>query len=237
MPTPVFRIEKTAPSWRQWWLAVQKHWSWALGAQLLLGATGLLATGYGWWHVYDLGHQPPCQWPVSADLIAPTPGSKTATSSKAESSDSQSENQELVVYVAGAVRQPGVFSLAPNSRVAQAIEQAGGLSSQADTQFVAQQLNLAQKISDQLAIYVPFVAEGTVTPFPNSADNANLSSESSLINLNFASLSQLQQLPGIGEKRAEDIVAGRPYTTLTELVDRGVLTKAVFEALSGLITL
>ena len=66
------------------------------------------------------------------------------------------EKIDLTVHIDGAVEKPGVYSLNADSRVQDVLIYAGGLSAAADRQWVAKQLNLAQKVSDGMKIYIPF---------------------------------------------------------------------------------
>src|SRR4051794_30698381 len=61
----------------------------------------------------------------------------------------------VVVDVAGAVKKPGVYHVAEDSRVGDAITSAGGLSDEADTELIAKQFNLAMKVSDGMKLYIP----------------------------------------------------------------------------------
>ena len=57
------------------------------------------------------------------------------------------------------------------------------------------------------------------------------------ISINTAQQSELESLPGIGEKRAADIVAGRPYSSIGQLLDDGVVTATIFTQIQSHITL
>jgi len=129
------------------------------------------------------------------------------------------ESNGIKVDIEGAVGHPGVYTLADSARVKDAINQAGDLAENADRTWIAQNLNLAAKLSDGQKIYIPAVGEaGKVA-----------SEKSGKININTASASELDQLPDIGPVRAEKIISGRPYTRVEELLSKKVVGESTFE--------
>ncbi|HEM6093542.1 ComEA family DNA-binding protein [Streptococcus suis] len=117
------------------------------------------------------------------------------------------EPSQLVVDVKGAVVKPGLYTLEADARVNDAVEAAGGLTSQADPKSI----NLAQKLSDEAVVYVASkdenisVVASTTTSSAMSQEEKN----TSLVNLNTATEADLQTISGIGAKRAADIIAYR----------------------------
>ena len=110
---------------------------------------------------------------------------------------------EIVVYICGAVKEPGVITLSEGSRMHDALQMAGGFLENAAVTSV----NLAEKLEDEQMIYVltKEEAEAQVT-----ACNANSSGvENGLVNINTANIETLCSLPGIGESKARDIVTYR----------------------------
>jgi competence protein ComEA len=169
--------------------------------------SGLLGAG-----ILFLLTRPPRGSPVTL-LPPPTPG-------------------PLVVHVAGAVRQPGVVRLAPGSRVADALQAAGGLLPQANSQG----LNLAAFVQDGEKITVP-----TPAPTGAAADPAGLAAESSLIDINTAGAEDLERLPGIGPVMAQAIVDYRaqngPFRRLEDIQDVPGIGPATYEEIQALITI
>ncbi|STY77570.1 ComEA family DNA-binding protein [Mobiluncus curtisii] len=115
---------------------------------------------------------------------------------------------EVVVHVAGAVSRPGVVHLADPSRVADALEVAGGALPEGDLST----LNLARPLTDGEMIYVPRPGE---TPPPSVGGNANSAPDGGTksaggagdkVNLNTADLGTLQTLSGIGPALAQRIL-------------------------------
>jgi len=143
------------------------------------------------------------------------------------------------VDVSGFVKEPGVYSLPLGSRVSDAVIAAGGLGSEADMQYVQQSLNMAHSVMDGQKVYVPSVAERQVAAV-NTGSVAGAVSSTTVgtgVSINSATAKQLETLPGIGAKRAEDIIAGRPFGAVSELLDNKIVPSNVFAEIESLITL
>ncbi len=129
----------------------------------------------------------------------------------------------LRVDIAGAVRDPRVHILPPGSIVADAIAAAGGPAEDADLD----RINKAVELQDGMQVYVPRVAETPPAPAISSQEaTAPLGGRSApgmalpeLIDLNTATLAELETLPGIGPKIAQLIVDGRPYAQPEDLLN------------------
>ncbi|HEP1806863.1 TPA: helix-hairpin-helix domain-containing protein [Streptococcus suis] len=123
------------------------------------------------------------------------------------SAEASEEPSQLVVDVKGAVAKPGLYTLEAGARVNDAVEAAGGLTSQADPKSI----NLAQKLSDEAVVYVASKDENISVVASTTASSAMSQEEksTSLVNLNTATEADLQTISGIGAKRAADIIAYR----------------------------
>lgn len=130
----------------------------------------------------------------------------------------------IYVDIEGAVMSPGVYFLQTNSRIKDLLVTAGGYSKTADRAYSEKNLNLAQVLKDGQKIYIPDVSN---TPAVRGYAEAN--SGVKLVNVNAASISELDTLWGIGPARAESIVKNRPYASLDELVSKGAITKQILD--------
>lgn len=138
----------------------------------------------------------------------------------------------IAVHISGQVDSPGVYYLAPGSRVQDALLAAGGCTDQAD----ADQINLAARLNDGQKLYIP--AKGEVlnatnpiqTPLPNTSPEEP---PAIIIDLNLASQQELESLPGIGPSKASDIIAYRQkngrFVTIEEIQNVPGIGAALFE--------
>lgn len=137
---------------------------------------------------------------------------------------------EIVVDISGAVKKPGVYTLEAGSRVNDAIGKAGGYTKEANQDWISKNINLAAKLADAQKIYI--AKEGEVS----GASQSTTSNLSRKINVNSASESELDSLPGIGEVRTGKIIAGRPYSSIEELLSKKILGEGTYAKIKGLIS-
>ena len=152
--------------------------------------------------------------------------------------------------------------MAAHARVNDAIWSAAGYTDQADKQYLAQVLNLAQPLNDGDKIYIPTyyevsqslpkpptllnkinepinVLSGTKASEPDKPNDQDGSDNTAnKVNINTASQAQLEELPGIGEVNAKNIIEGRPYASTGELCTLKVVTNSsTCEKIQDLITI
>ncbi|MGI6576069.1 MAG: helix-hairpin-helix domain-containing protein [bacterium] len=141
------------------------------------------------------------------------------------------EPEVILVHVAGAVVNRGVYDLPLGSRVIDAIEAAGGGTDAANIHA----LNLAALLRDEDYIYVPTMEEETIMSGVNAVAN-----NTGKINLNRASKEELETLPGIGPALASRIITYRetngPFRRVDELKKVSGIGDVRFEELKDLVT-
>ena len=195
-------------------------------------AAFVLAVG-AWWVV----RVPPA--PVESGI------SFTGTSlvrDQSSSSDAAALALNIVVHVAGEVNKPGVYTLPNSARMIDAVTAAGGATARADLEVI----NLATPLIDSSQIYVP--AKGVaarptiVRPQPGVngvASATNSPSASGVVNINRASVTELDALPGVGQSTAQAIVdyrsANGPFGSPEDLLNVKGIGPAKFEAMRNLV--
>ena len=170
--------------------------------------------------------------------------------------DKSDESVLLKVDIKGEINKPGIYSLTPESRVIDVIEEAGGLTGNANTTVI----NLSKKITDEMVIIVysndqvkdfqntkkleQEVQTKCIQPEENIVKNdACITSDvitSTKVSINTATQEQLQILPGIGESKAKDIISYReqngPFTTIEDIKNVSGIGESVFAKIKDYIT-
>lgn len=156
---------------------------------------------------------------------------------------SQNTPTSLTVEISGEVMSPGVYKLPDGSRIDDLLVTAGGFSSKADRIWTDKYLNRAARLTDGQKVYIPKTGEqsSTSTANKNGGDqtiSANFSSDSnSLININTASLTKLDSLPGIGQVYGQSIIEHRPYSMTSELVSKGAIKQNLYEKIKDKVSI
>jgi len=151
----------------------------------------------------------------------------------------------IEVHVVGAVVRPGLYSLPEGSRVQDAIDAAGGLLSETD----ASSLNLAARIEDGQQLQIgpgTGIATGSGTAKPGSpftvisTPTGGADQNGDLIDINTASLSELESLPGIGPTTAQNIINYRnqhgPFAQIEDILSVPGVGPSTFDSIQDLIT-
>jgi competence protein ComEA len=169
--------------------------------------------------------------PTSIQILTPEPAPSLAN----EPTPTQAP---LRVYVAGAVLRPDVYRLAPGSIIQDAIMAAGGATSEADLD----QINLAQELRDQQRVYLPRVGQANAPPPVTGGESlpAEDANPTATVDLNTATVEELETLPGIGPGLAQRIVdcrvANGPFSTIEEIKTVDGIGDATFDRIKDRIT-
>ncbi|MFD2657232.1 helix-hairpin-helix domain-containing protein [Gracilibacillus thailandensis] len=115
--------------------------------------------------------------------------------------EDQSVATEYKIDLKGEIKRPGVYQVSENDRVEDVIQLAGGFTNKADKQMI----NLAERVYDEMVIYVPSKDEN----LEETQQALNTGSDDQKVKVNIASVEEMQTIPGIGEVKANAIVEYR----------------------------
>ena len=157
------------------------------------------------------------------------------------------KTEMIFVDIKGSVNKPGVYKFDINDRVIDAINKAGGLTKNANTDNI----NLSQKLTNEMVVYVysdneikkgnnkltcNTLCENNIIEVNNCVENTN----KDLININTATLEELLTLPGIGESKAKNIIEYREenkFKNIEELKNVNGIGESLFEQIKNKITI
>lgn len=165
--------------------------------------------------------------------------SSTDKAQETEQTAVQTQMSEIYIYVCGHVSSPGVVKMNTGQRVYEAIEAAGGLTEDA----YPAALNLASPLSDGEKVYVPGKDEADQydAASENPAGEAQDSSaeQTAAVNINTASKEELMTLPGIGEAKADAIIAYREsngaFSSTDDILNVSGIKEGVYDQIKSLI--
>ena len=154
-------------------------------------------------------------------------------------------NKEITVYVSGEVNKSGVVTLKEGDRLAVAVEKLGGTTKKADLKNI----NLAIRVKDEEHYIIPKIGEAkqeNLKDVNNTKDienaeikNENTAKDSSKININTATLEELDKLPGVGEATANKIISHREengqFKTIEDIKNVNGIGDKKFEKMKELI--
>jgi len=190
-----------------------------------------------WWVV-----RVPPPPPEASIPFATTSGVSNLIASNTDASSAISSSANITVYVSGEVVKPGVYVLLATARVIDALQAAGGTTNQADLVVV----NLAAPLVDAAQVFIPRMGSTprVTLPRPHAGINlpiaggsggagagggavGNATSAAGIVDINSATLSDLDALPGVGPSTAQAIidyrVANGPYASVDDLLNvRGI---------------
>jgi len=152
-----------------------------------------------------------------------------------------STSQNLLADIEGAVVKPGVYELPLGSRINDLLIMAGGLSAKADRDWVETNLNKAQKLKDGDKVYIPLesepssaeASEGKSKSSTGVVSGSSTTTVSSKININSATLTELDTLWGVGLIIGQKIIDNRPYQKIEDLVTKKIISQSTFQKISS----
>ncbi|WP_185183716.1 competence protein ComEA [Bacillus subtilis] len=164
----------------------------------------------------------------------PTETENTVVKQEANKDES---NETIVIDIKGAVQHPGVYEMRTGDRVSQAIEKAGGTSEQADEA----QVNLAEILQDGTVVYIPKKGEETAVQQGGGGGSVQSGGgKGALVNINTATLEELQGISGVGPSKAEAIIAYREengrFQTIEDITKVSGIGEKSFEKIKSSIT-
>jgi competence protein ComEA len=142
----------------------------------------------------------------------------------------------IVVYIIGAVHEPGVIRIKEGSRMYEVVEAAGGATDDANIELV----NLASIVKDEQKVIIPYIESGDNINMAMERINSLMSNNKGLVNINTATQTELQSLTGIGESTAMKIINYRNqngyFENVEELMNVSGIGKSKFNAIKNDIT-
>lgn len=173
-------------------------------------------------------------------LHAPPTAAPTATAEPTPLPPPTATPPPLTIFVSGAVQQPGLYQVHAEARLSDAILAAGGLTAEA----AHGQVNQAEKLWDGAHVRIPTLGEVAAAPAAATGlagSGAAAAPAAALvgagrININSASLAQLDSLPGIGPAKAQAIIDHRPYASVDDITRVPGIGPSTLNQLRDLIT-
>lgn len=155
------------------------------------------------------------------------------------------KTEKMYVYISGSVEKPDMYEITIETRLKHILEKAGGLTTEADLTYFARNINLAKRLQDQEKIHIPsilevangFISESDIVTDDVLTQSDSVQSEetSRKIDINTASRAELEELPSIGAVTAQKLIDNRPYTNITDLLDKKIISQNLFDKISDLI--
>ncbi len=205
------------------------------GTAIALSALLILAIYLTWHSTTSTAASPTITQQTPTSLLnVPSP---QPDNSAADSTASGSANATIQVYIVGAIKHPGVYTLPANARVYQLIQAAGGTQPNADLVSI----NLAAKLTDGQEIYVLSVGEiapETAVKPPGTVTSSTPMPAGSLVNINTATETQMEQTLHVSAATAKKIVDYRTqhgtYTSVDQLLQ--VVSQSIYNRIKGMVT-
>ena len=146
---------------------------------------------------------------AAKEILSPFSSSEENQLPEGNTVEEDARPKVMYTDIKGSVKEPGIYSFSSEERVYDVLKRAGGVLEEADSD----RINFSAKIEDQQVLYIPAVGEEPPEHLNQSASpegkQSTADTEPSKININTASPSELQQIPGIGSVKAQEIIRFR----------------------------
>ena len=146
---------------------------------------------------------------AAKEILSPFSSSEENQLPEGNTVEEDARPKVMYTDIKGSVKEPCIYSFSSEERVYDVLKRAGGLLEEADSD----RINFSAKIEDQQVLYIPAVGEEPPEHLNQSASpegkQSTADTEPSKININTASPSELQQIPGIGSVKAQEIIRFR----------------------------
>jgi competence protein ComEA len=145
----------------------------------------------------------------------------------------------IYVDLEGAIVRPMVYRLKKGSRIYELLDK-GGVSNEADKAYIAKNINKSEILVDQEKIYIPSMEEVISNTIPNlltfvSTQEVDMPQKgnTNLVNINVATQTELEALPGVGATTATKIINNRPYNQIIDLLQNKIVGQSLYEKINS----
>lgn len=178
---------------------------------------------------------------AAKEILSPFSSSEENQLPEGNTVEEDARPKVMYTDIKGSVKEPGIYSFSSEERVYDVLKRAGGLLEEADSD----RINFSAKIEDQQVLYIPAVGEEPPEHLNQSASpegkQSTADTEPSKININTASPSELQQIPGIGSVKAQEIIRFREengsFQKLEDLQEISGIGEKTVEKLKNFVTI
>ena len=156
--------------------------------------------------------------------------------SEENNEEASTQESSIYVHIAGAVKNPGMYELPNGARVSDAVEAAGGFNEDAQESSI----NLARTLNDGEQVLVASNNDIAMSPSSETQASESYSPTTGKVNINTASAEELMTLDGVGEATAEKIITYReeqgPFASIEEIKEVSGIGDKKYEAIKDVIT-
>ncbi len=178
---------------------------------------------------------------AAKEILSPFSSSEENQLPEGNTVEEDARPKVMYTDIKGSVKEPGIYSFSSEERVYDVLKRAGGLLEEADSD----RINFSAKIEDQQVLYIPAVGEEPPEHLNQSASpegkQSTADTEPSKININTASPSELQQIPGIGSVKAQEIIRFREengsFQKVEDLQEISGIGEKTIEKLKNFVTI